>query len=320
MHVHRESSLLGHTSSVNVVRFTPDGMYSLSGGDDRTVRLWNPHRRSVMAGGQRESSLLIKTYAGVHGYGVLDVAVSHNNEMFASAGYDKAIFLWDVSSGSLTRKIEGHSQRVNGLALNRDATVLASASYDQKVHLWDLRTKNRSPLQTLSDCKDSATSVAIAQEAIVVGCVDGVLRTYDLRKGLLHADALVDPIVSVRLNSDESDVVSLCLGKSKSGGNIYRTEIGSPRLTKQWRKTGNSAFKSECCFCNDTKLVVSGDETGNLKWWADDKDANHHVGSLVGEQKQAHKAAISSLSHHPSLPLLLSAAYEGEMHVWNVEK
>ena len=32
------------------------------------------------------------------------------------------------------------------------------------------------------DCKDSATSVTITDQAIVVGCVDGVLRTYDLRK------------------------------------------------------------------------------------------------------------------------------------------
>lgn len=272
-----------------------------------------------MAGGRRESSLLIKTYSGVHGYGVLDVVVSHNNEMFASAGHDKAIFLWDVTTGSLTRKVEGHSHRVNGLALNRYATVLASASYDQKVHLWDLRTKNCNPLQTLSDCKDSATSVTITDQAIVVGCVDGVLRTYDLRKGLLHADALMDPIVSVRLNSDESNIVSLCLGKSENGGNIYRTEIGLPLISKQWRKSGNSAFKSECCFCNDTKVVVSGDEAGRLRWWGDDKDAKHHVGSLIGEQKQAHSAAISSLSHHPSQPLLLSAAYESEMHLWDVK-
>lgn len=315
----RLSSLIGHKANVNVVRFTNDGQYCVSGSDDRTVRLWNPHRKSVTVGGQRESALLIKTYSGVHGYGVLDVAVAPNNESFASAGHDKSIFLWDVPTGSITRKIDAHTQRINALALNVDATVLASASYDQKVHLWDLRTKNRSPLQILSDCKDSATSVAISQEAIVVGCVDGMLRTYDLRKGLLHTDTLVDPVVSVRLSYGGNSVASLCLGKGKGGGNIYRYELGSPSLSKVWRKSGNSAFKSECCFSSEGNVVISGDESGHLKWWGDDEDAGYHVGSMIGEQSQAHSAAISSLSHHPHDTLLLSAAYEEEMYLWQID-
>lgn len=41
-------------------------------GQDRTVRLWNPHRDGLEAAGD---ALLVKTYEGRHGYDVQDVAM-----------------------------------------------------------------------------------------------------------------------------------------------------------------------------------------------------------------------------------------------------
>lgn len=41
-------------------------------GQDRTVRLWNPHRDGLEAKGE---ALLVKTYEGRHGYDVQDVAM-----------------------------------------------------------------------------------------------------------------------------------------------------------------------------------------------------------------------------------------------------
>ena len=36
--------LVGHDGPTLIVRFTADGNYCVSGGHDRTVRLWNPFR------------------------------------------------------------------------------------------------------------------------------------------------------------------------------------------------------------------------------------------------------------------------------------
>jgi mitogen-activated protein kinase organizer 1 len=35
-------TLQGHRGAVNVARYTVDGSYCLTGGQDRDVRLWNP--------------------------------------------------------------------------------------------------------------------------------------------------------------------------------------------------------------------------------------------------------------------------------------
>ena len=125
---------------------------------------------------------------------------------------------------------------------------MATASYDQNVHLWDLRSKNKVPLQSLTDCKDSATSVCILEHYIVVGSVDGVLRTYDLRKGLLNEDDFRRPIVSLQLDKKGSSALTLCLGTSKKTGSLYKSQLDAPRLQQEWHPSGNSSFKAEAVF------------------------------------------------------------------------
>ena len=77
-----------------------------------------------------------------------------------------------------------------------------TASYDQTLSVWDLRANNRDPIQTMKDFTDSVTAVAHTNSAIIAGCVDGFLRTYDLRSGMVHQDYLRDPITSLRLSND----------------------------------------------------------------------------------------------------------------------
>jgi mitogen-activated protein kinase organizer 1 len=65
----------GHSAGVNAIRFTKDGSYAMSCSDDRTIRLWNPHKSDPSKGD--DDALLIKKYDGVHGYQILDVAISN---------------------------------------------------------------------------------------------------------------------------------------------------------------------------------------------------------------------------------------------------
>ena len=115
--------LISHEEGVNAVRLTYDGSFCLTASNDRTVKLWNPHRddlslnqpqqqsfsRFVGTSGQNinptssssssssrssvgdgmKRGLLIKTYGEVHGYEILDVAVFRDNSRFVSAGGDK---------------------------------------------------------------------------------------------------------------------------------------------------------------------------------------------------------------------------------------
>jgi WD40 repeat protein len=46
--------------------------------------------------------------------------------------------LWEVDTGRLVARLEGHAGQVNCLAFSPDSTRLASGSYDRTVRLWDV--------------------------------------------------------------------------------------------------------------------------------------------------------------------------------------
>lgn len=62
---------------------------------------------------------------------MLDVAVLADNSRFVSCGEDKAAFLWDVSTGVVVRRIQGHEQRINACCFSKEGSVLFTASYDK---------------------------------------------------------------------------------------------------------------------------------------------------------------------------------------------
>jgi mitogen-activated protein kinase organizer 1 len=167
----QHTEMKGHVGPVFVVRFNKDGDYCLTGGKDRSVCLWNPHK-----------GVRIKEYAGEHGYEVLDVQVTNDNSKFASCGGDKNTLLWDVSTGRIIRRFRGHEGKVNSIAFNKDGGVLVSAGYDTNLLCWDMRATAYKPMQTISnEFKDSVTCVTCIDDAIIACSIDGSLKQFDIR-------------------------------------------------------------------------------------------------------------------------------------------
>lgn len=58
------------------------------------------------------------------------------------------------------------------------------------MRLWDTKSNSQVPIQVLDEARDSVTSLAVQGFEIVTGSVDGKVRTYDLRRGLLTVDLI----------------------------------------------------------------------------------------------------------------------------------
>ncbi|NXY90905.1 WDR83 protein, partial [Alcedo cyanopectus] len=141
-----------------------DGNYCLTCGSDKSLKLWNPHKGTIL-----------RSYQG-HGYEVLDAAGSFDNSQICSCGADKTVVLWDVGTGRVIRKYRGHAGKVNCVQFNEEATVIVSGEeWCQGV----LGTPNSTPCS-----------------------VDGRVRRYDLRAGQLFSDYLGSPITSVCFSRD----------------------------------------------------------------------------------------------------------------------
>ncbi|RHY05263.1 hypothetical protein DYB36_006636 [Aphanomyces astaci] len=144
----------------------------MSCGSDRTIRLWNPHREGTDG---PTSALMIKTYKGLHGYEIRDVAIENDNSKFVSCGRDKAVFQWDVASGKTIRKFEGHVSSVNAVTYNDDCSVLATASYDSTVRLWDVRFQGHVVGDYGLDCAFSHDDASVLS-----GSEDGRVMLWDM--------------------------------------------------------------------------------------------------------------------------------------------
>jgi mitogen-activated protein kinase organizer 1 len=83
---------------------------------------------------------------------------------------------------------------------NSGSSVILSGSFDSKVMVWDVRSQNRAPIQTLQEGRDSVTSIEVPPLSstegggglgqVVVGSVDGTVRTYDVRMGKMVEDVI----------------------------------------------------------------------------------------------------------------------------------
>ncbi|KAJ1449573.1 WD40-repeat-containing domain protein [Pelagophyceae sp. CCMP2097] len=297
-----ERSLLGHSGAVLCVRYTANGAHCVSCGADRTVKLWNPDREAPSTGG-----LLIKTYAGGHSKEVACVAVSQDSARIASGGGDTVSVIWDVSTGQVVRKLEGHTGRVNGISFAAPHHALAiTASYDKTAKLWDLRSQGTRALQTITDFRDSVTAVGlVGAHTIIASSVDGCVRQFDIRKGEVRADDFKVPVTSVCVSHD-----GLCAAASCLDNSVRLVELKTGAQLNSYASHAHVAYSLEACFSHDDAYVVSGSEDGRVVAW---KLVEADVAFELGH---AHKKATASLSWHPTLPKVLVASFDGSVSLW----
>jgi mitogen-activated protein kinase organizer 1 len=267
------------------------GTYILTGSADRTIRLYNPSPNPNPGGGsgppsagtpsssthghgaapqQPEPAIaagrLIQSYSG-HGYEVLSLSVAADNARFASAGGDRAVFLWDVATAQTLRRfagagpgplVSGHSSRINAVSFGgADDSLLVSGGFDTTVRIWDTKSNSNRPVQVLTDAKDAVTAIVVRASEIVAGSVDGRVRSYDVRMGRTVTDVIGASITSLSLTRDGKAVL---VGGLDSKLRLMDRENGTCLKTfsdPEWR---NEELRVQSVLGGKERFIVAGDE------------------------------------------------------------
>lgn len=162
--------LQGHTAPVSSIDFSSDGHLLVSGGWDKTLRLWD-----MDAGTQR-------TLLEGHNGQVESVAFSPDDTMIVSGGFDSTLRLWDVESGETVATLPGHENTITSVAYSPDGRFIASGSRinNNMVILWDATTQEQlAVLQGLTNFEIESLAFSPDSTLLAAAATDGAVHVWD---------------------------------------------------------------------------------------------------------------------------------------------
>jgi guanine nucleotide-binding protein subunit beta-2-like 1 protein len=126
---------IGHTKDVLSVAFSADNRQIVSGSRDKSVKLWNT---------LGECKYTIGVGAGhTEWVSCVRFSPSLNAPVIVSAGWDKLVKVWNLSSCTLRTNLEGHTGYLNTVTVSPDGSLCASGGKDGTAMLWDLTEGKR---------------------------------------------------------------------------------------------------------------------------------------------------------------------------------
>jgi hypothetical protein len=222
-------ALGGQTGRVTALAFAPDGSWlAVASGDPGKagiIRLYTPDKQG------RPMPAAALVIAGHHD-AVYALTFSADGKRLASAGYDRVIRIWDLSSPGAsptpreiktpTRELKDHSDTVYGLAFHSNGKLLASGSADRAVKVWDVDTGTR--LYTLGDPTDWVYCVTWSPDGkhLAAAGVDRSVRVW-------AADESGGKLVQAAF-AHEGPVWRI--GYGPGGKTLY--SVGEDRVIKAW--------------------------------------------------------------------------------------
>lgn len=261
----------------------------------------------------------IKTYRDGYTHPISAVAMDASNKTLAAAS-EKTLVITDALTGQIKRRHFGHVGRINAVAISDGSETFVTASYDATVRIWDGRSRSNEPIQVLKEAKDSVTDVhlvqqqgtgqqALAAALIRTASVDGIIRTYDIRRGVLECDDCHHPVTCIAPTRDGKSLVVSCLN-----GSILLMDLDTGQVINTYASHHVAGtYGLQCCVSADDMTIVSGSEDGRAVLY--DLVRANCVQKLEGHTRPTCSvAACPRAEEEPSA--VITASYDGSAVVW----
>ncbi|CCH31028.1 hypothetical protein ABZ816_02020 [Actinosynnema sp. NPDC047251] len=285
---------------VNAVAYTRDGTRMATGGDDRTVRLWDVTEplRPVGTAELADQPDDVESLAFSPGGGLL--VASH---------YDGQVRIWNLENPRepvLLTGFAAHEDPIYQAELSPDGTLLATSGAAGRVRLWDVRAPRRpAALGEFTGHEGIVWRVAFSPDGarLATAAEDGTARLWRVadRVELARIDAHAGPVRSLAFSPDG---VRLVTAGADHTARLWDV-TGPPRALGVL--AGHSGEVQTVAFSPDNRTVATaGWDYATKVWDTSAPDRPVLLNTITG-----HTDTVYSVTFSPDGHVLASAADDG---------
>ena len=285
IHGERLSVNTGH-GQVYAVRFSPDGKILATGGQDGSIRFWDPQS------GQELASLM-----GHRGC-VNVVAYSPDAQILASASCDHTVKLWQSATHELLATFDDHTDEVHYVAFSPDGRLLASGGHDGIALIRDLATYE------------------VVNRLDTKKWIKEIVWQHGGRSLVLNAD---DRALLWNLDTNEHSehcggVTAIAVSPATADVHVAIVD-GSAEI---WKPSFSSMTRAYTGHVSGPPKVLAFSKDGD--WLASGGDDNVvRVSNQNMPYRQSffsHTGRVQSLAFSPQNDMLASASFDGTVKLW----
>ena len=253
---------------------------------------------------QSNASIEIVTQEKIQGL-ITRITYSPDGRLIASgSAKENSIKIWELSSGKIIGKLEGHLDETTALHFNHDGTQLFSAANDNSVILWDLIKWEVIDSMHFTSPITAITIHDNAENLFYTGTSTGQLtqwNTADFR----HPENLLKTELKINTIDQENDLIII---GSKNGKVVLFDHSKGEQLTEEKLHLG--AIKG-LNFYKDGKGLISAGAGGKIHLWDinDLSDSKHFTASATG---------ITAYHANVSKNMFVTAS-QSTVKVWNLD-